>query len=455
MKRISGFSKLSKADKIAWLAKYFATSNPVDIVREFASFAHTNVETQRLFDGISENTLTNFYLPYGVAPNFLVNDRVYAVPMVIEESSVVAAASAGAKFWSERGGIRAEVIETRKEGQVHFRWEGTEAEKLETFFAFVAPRLREGVTHLTENMERRGGGVGSLTLEDSRDIEPGLWQLKVQFETCNAMGANFINSVLEEFARLLQQEAREYPAFVGRERDVEVIMAILSNYTPECRVKAWVECPVNELGDFKGGMKAPDFARKFVTAIRIAENDPYRAATHNKGIFNGIDAVVLATGNDFRAIEACGHAYASRDGQYGSLSHAWITDDNKLRFELEIPLALGTVGGLTALHPLSKRSLELLGHPSATELMEITAAVGLMQNFSALRSLVTTGIQYGHMRMHLTNILNHFGATEPETEKALAFFADKTVSFRSVREFLGSLRGGEKGSQHGGMEVAK
>ncbi len=449
MKRISGFSKMSKADKIAWLAKYFATANPMDIAREFASFAHSNVETQKLFDGISENTLTNFYLPYGVAPNVLVNGRVYAVPMVIEESSVVAAAAAGAKFWSDRGGIRAEVVSTRKEGQVHFRWEGTEEERLWAFFEAVKPRLLEGVTHLTENMAKRGGGIESLQLIDARDIEPGLWQLRAQFETCNAMGANFINSVLEEFARLLADEARVWPEFRGRERDLEVIMAILSNYTPECRVKAWVECPVEDLGTFKGGMAARAFARKFVTAIRIAEGDPYRAATHNKGIFNGVDAVILATGNDFRAIEACGHAYAARGGRYGSLSHAEITEDDRLRFELDLPLAVGTVGGLTALHPLAKRSLELLGHPSATELMEIIAATGLMQNFSAVRSLVTTGIQYGHMRMHLTNILNHFGATETEAEKALAFFADKTVSFRSVREFLGQLRGGE------GVEVAR
>ncbi len=449
MKRISGFSKMSKADKIAWLAKYFATANPMDIAREFASFAHSNVETQKLFDGISENTLTNFYLPYGVAPNVLLNGRVYAVPMVIEESSVVAAAAAGAKFWSDRGGIRAEVVSTRKEGQVHFRWEGTEEERLWAFFEAVKPRLLEGVTHLTENMAKRGGGIESLQLIDARDIEPGLWQLRAQFETCNAMGANFINSVLEEFARLLTDEARVWPEFRGRERELEVIMAILSNYTPECRVKAWVECPVEDLGTFKGGMAARAFARKFVTAIRIAEGDPYRAATHNKGIFNGVDAVILATGNDFRAIEACGHAYAARGGRYGSLSHAEITEDDRLRFELDLPLAVGTVGGLTALHPLAKRSLELLGHPSATELMEIIAATGLMQNFSAVRSLVTTGIQYGHMRMHLTNILNHFGATETEAEKALAFFADKTVSFRSVREFLGQLRGGE------GVEVAR
>lgn len=443
MKRISGFSKLSKADKISWLAKYFFTSNPVDIVREFASFAHSNVETQRLFDGISENTLTNFYLPYGVAPNFLINGRLYVVPMVIEESSVVAAAASGAKFWEDKGGFHAEVVSTIKVGQVHFRWEGTESEKLERFFLELEPRLRESVTHLVANMERRGGGITTLELENCQHIEPGLWQLKARFETCNAMGANFINSVLEEFARQLQEEIRNYNGFSGRERDIEVIMAILSNYTPECRVKAWVECPVEQLGQFKGNLNAARFARKFVTAIRIAENDRFRAATHNKGIFNGIDAVILATGNDFRATEACGHAYAARNGQYASLSHAEITDEGRFRFELDVPLAVGTVGGLTSLHPLAKRSMELLGNPGANELMEIIASVGLAQNFSAIKSLVTTGIQYGHMRMHLTNILNHFGASEAEMEKALAYFQDKAISFPSVREFIRTQRDGQ------------
>jgi hydroxymethylglutaryl-CoA reductase len=438
MKKISGFSKLSKAEKIAWLAKYFATSNPVDIAREFASFAHSNVETQKVFDGISENTLTNFYLPYGVAPNFLINGKMYCVPMVIEESSVVAAASSGAKFWSDKGGFHAEVKSTLKVGQVHFRWEGTEPSKFEKFFEYLREELPKQTVSLTKNMEARGGGIRRIELEDCSHIDSGLWQIKVHFESCNAMGANFINSILEEYAKILVSEAGMWSEFAGREKEPEIIMAILSNYTPECVVRAWVEHPIDSLGEV-GGMASRDFARKFETALRIANGDSYRATTHNKGIFNGIDAVVLATGNDFRAIESCGHTYAARDGQYRSLSKAEIKDD-KLVFELEIPLALGTVGGLTTLHPLAKRSLELLGNPGAKELMEITACVGLAQNFSAVKSLITTGIQYGHMRMHLSNMLNRLGASESEIEKALAHFADKTVSFSSVREFLSELR---------------
>ena len=440
MSTIKGFSKLSRTDKIAWLAKHFLTSNPLDIAREFASFMHTNSETQRLFDGISENTLTNFYMPYGVAPNFVINGRTYVVPMVIEESSVVAAAASGAKFWSERGGFHAEVVSTTKVGHVHFQWRG-DSDKLFTFFSDIKDILILEVSHLTQNMEARGGGLKNIELIDCTHLEPEYYQLKATFETCDAMGANFINSVLEEFARTLEEEAKEYPEFSGAEKKIEVVMSILSNYTPESVVKAWVECPVEELGSFpEADLDAQAFAKKFRTAVNIANVDVSRATTHNKGIFNGVDAVVLATGNDFRAIEACGHAYAARDGQYRSLSKVSIID-GIFRFEIELPLAVGTVGGLTRLHPLSKRSLEMLGNPGAKELMKIMASVGLAQNFAAVKALVTSGIQKGHMKMHLTNILRHFNATDLEIENALQYFADKTVSFSGVREYLVKVRG--------------
>ncbi len=436
-KMIDGFSKFSKREKLAWMVRHFFTSNPLDVAREFASFWHSNVEAQKLFDGISENTVSNFYMPYGVAPNFLINDKLYCVPMVIEESSVVAAASSGAKFWSERGGFKAEVISTTKIGHVHFIWQGNH-EVFTRFFDEFKPRLLESVSHITANMESRGGGVTNIELLYFPEIEEGYYQIKVGFETCDAMGANFINSVLETFAHTLSEEVQQYSGFTLQEQQVQIIMAILSNYTPECLVRSSVSCYVSELGSF-GKMPAVEFAQKFVRAVNIARNDTYRAATHNKGIYNGIDAVVIATGNDFRAIEACGHAYAARNGKYISLSEAGITD-GKLWFQLEVPLALGTIGGLTKIHPLAKLSLELLGNPTAEELMQITATVGLAQNFAAIRSLVTTGIQKGHMKMHFGNILSHFNATEHERNLAEIYFTDKTVSFASVRSFLESIR---------------
>lgn len=436
-KTVSGFSKLSKVGKIRWVVENFF-KDPENVSRELMSFWHKDEEQQRILDGFSENTISNYCLPFGVAPNFLINGKMYAVPMVIEESSVVAAASSAAKFWLARGGFHAEVIATRKLGQVHFSWKGGSA-KLFRHFGELEKRLRQDAAHITANMEERGGGVLDIELLDMTHLEPDYYQLKAAFETCDSMGANFINSVLEEFGSTLEIFVQEHPAFEGEEQELEVIMAILSNYTPECIVRAWVECPVEALGSGCNGMRPEEFAEKFAKAVRIAHIDPYRAATHNKGIFNGVDAVVLATANDFRAVEACGHTYAARDGQYRSLSSC-STENGIFRFWLDLPLALGTVGGLTRLHPIARRSLELLGGPGAEELMQVIAATGLAQNFAALRSLVTTGIQKGHMKMHLLNILNHLQASEREAMEAAEHFKDKVVSFTAVREFLKLFR---------------
>ncbi len=435
-KIISGFSKLSKRGKLRWIVQNFFT-DPEAVAREMKSYWLKNEDQQKVLDGFSENTISNYYLPYGVAPNFVINDRPYAVPMVIEESSVVAAASSAAKYWMNRGGFRAQIINTKKVGQVHFSWKGN-IENLRSIFIELDTALRESTLHLTSNMEKRGGGILDIELLDMTDLEPDYYQLRVTFETCDSMGANFINSILEEFGRTLQLFLATHPTFSEQEQEVDIIMAILSNYTPECLVRTWVECPVSELGQFPG-MDAATFADKFAKAIRIARIDPYRATTHNKGIFNGIDAVVLATANDFRAIEACGHAFAARDGQYRSLSNCTVKN-GVFKFWMDMPLAVGTVGGLTNLHPVAKRSLELLGNPSAHELMMIIATTGLAQNFAAVRSLVTTGIQQGHMKMHLLNILNHMEASEKETERAITHFETEVVTFTGVRDFLNNIR---------------
>lgn len=437
-KTISGFSKLSKRAKLRWVAEHFFTE-PEAVIRELKSFWHGDEQQQKVLDDFSENTISNFVLPFGIAPNLKINGKTYAVPMVIEESSVVAAASSAMKFWLNRGGFRAEVIDTQKLGQVHFSWSGAPA-TLRELFPQIEAKLRADAAPLSKNMEARGGGILDIELLDLTNEEADYYQLKVAFETCDSMGANFINSILEQFGKSLQEFAAESPALKDEERSVEIIMAILSNYTPDCLVRTWVECPVEQLEGACKDLNAAGFADKFSKAVRIARIDPYRATTHNKGIFNGIDAVVLATGNDFRAIEACGHTYAAKEGQYRSLTQCEVKD-GVFKFWLDIPLAIGTVGGLTKLHPLAHRSLELLGNPSAQELMMIIAATGLAQNFAAVRSLVTTGIQQGHMKMHLLNILNHLGATEQEVKDAIVHFKDKVVSFTAVREFLDWLRG--------------
>ncbi|MEO1516080.1 MAG: hydroxymethylglutaryl-CoA reductase [Bacteroidota bacterium] len=440
-KSISGFSKLSKRGKLRWIVENFF-KDPENVMRELMSYWHTNEDQQRILDGFSENTISNFVLPYSVAPNFVVNGKAYAVPMVIEESSVVAAASSAAKFWMSRGGFKAEVIATKKVGQVHFSWNG-EYEKLTSVFEDLKAKMLRDAADITRNMENRGGGVLDIQLLNMDHLEEDYYQVRVSFETCDSMGANFINSVLESFGKTMKVFAATHPSFAGEERELTIIMAILSNYTPECLVRASVECPIEDLGVICGDMNPQTFAEKFCKAVRIAHIDPYRATTHNKGIFNGIDAVVMATGNDFRAVESCGHTYASRDGQYRSLSYCDISD-GIFRFWLDLPIALGTVGGLTSLHPIARRSLELLGNPSAQELMTIIAATGLAQNFAAVKSLVTTGIQKGHMKMHLFNILNHMEASEREIKEAVTHFKDKVVSFTAVREFLEIFRQSKK-----------
>ncbi|NNK89403.1 MAG: hydroxymethylglutaryl-CoA reductase, partial [Saprospiraceae bacterium] len=355
-----------------------------------------------------------------------------------EESSVVAAASSAAKFWMSRGGFKTEILGTRKLGQVHFQWFGN-TDKLRYHFDELRLKLIEDCAPITRSMNERGGGIREIKLVDLTDKSSGLYQIKASFETCDSMGANFINTCLEQFAESMQRYFRESGHFNKLDRNVEIIMSILSNYTPECLVRAKVECSIEDLGMFPKNMTAEEFARRFELAIQIAEIDSFRATTHNKGIYNGIDAVVVATGNDFRAIEACGHTYASKDGTYRSLSHCSIKN-GIFKFWLEIPLAVGTVGGLTSLHPIAKMSLELLEHPNAEELMRIIAATGLAQNFSAIRSLVTTGIQKGHMKMHLLNILNQLKATQKEELAAIDHFTNQIVSFSAVREFLEKIR---------------
>jgi len=432
---VSGFSKLSKKEKINWIAnEYFST--PEEALNIIRNYWNSDEKLQQLHDEFIENTITNLYIPLGVAPNFLINGKYKTIPMAIEESSVVAAASKAAKFWSTRGGFKTTIINTEKIGQVHFTFRGN-AEKLHSFFDKIKPKFFSETQNITKNMQQRGGGILDIQLKDKRNLLENYFQLHATFETKDSMGANFINSCLEQFASTLKDEFQHSDLF-SEEDNLQVIMSILSNYVPHCLVKAEVSCPIEDLSE-KHITNPHEFAERFVQAVQIAEVEPFRAVTHNKGIMNGVDAVVLATGNDFRAIEAGVHAYASRNGQYSSLSHAKI-ENGIFSFWMEIPLALGTVGGLTSLHPMVKLCLEILEKPSATELMEITAVAGLAQNFAALRSLTTTGIQEGHMKMHLNNIINQFEATAEERHLIKTHFKKTAVSHSAVVEFIENLR---------------
>lgn len=434
MQPVTGFSKLSKSQKIDWLVSHHLDDSAT--AREtLVQYWNEDEKLQDLHDGFSENTITNYFFPFGLAPNFLIDQELVTIPMAIEESSVVAAASKAAKFWLDRGGFKTQIKGTLKSGQVHLMYHGLGSE-MDAFYAFAKAELLESIEQINASMKNRGGGIQELSLVDKTKSLEGYYQLHATFETRDAMGANFINTTLEQLSTTLRKKAAKFKGFSS---DVpEVIMSILSNYVPDCVVNVKVSCKIEEIGTING-VTGAEFARKFVRAVDIATVEPYRAVTHNKGIMNGIDAVVIATGNDFRAVEAGVHAFASRDGQYRSLTRARIENDSFI-FEADFPLALGTVGGLTSLHPLSKLAMQILGNPSAEHLMKVTAVAGLAQNFAALHSLVTTGIQAGHMKMHLVNMLEQIGATDEEKKVLRQEYTDKTPSFSSLRESLNLLR---------------
>jgi hydroxymethylglutaryl-CoA reductase len=436
IKPVKGFSKLTKEEKVSWVvSSFFKDNSSAEAI--IKRYWNDDQALQQLHDEFIENTISNYYLPFGIAPNFLINGKLCAIPMAIEESSVVAAASKAAKFWLDRGGFKAEVISTTKIGQVHFMYNGDKS-KLDNFFSEVKAKLIADSKSITKNMEKRGGGIKSIELIDKTLVLDNYYQLHCSFETLDAMGANFINSCLEQFAKTFKSEAKIFSGFSDEEKNIEIVMSILSNYVPDCIVRAEVSCPVSELNEDEG-VSPDEFAKKFVRAVQIAQVEPYRAVTHNKGIMNGVDAVVLATGNDFRAVEAGVHAYAARNGSYSSLTFASV-ENGIFKFWIELPLALGTVGGLTNLHPLVKLALEMLEKPSAKELMQIIAVAGLAQNFGALRSLTTTGIQKGHMKMHLMNILNQMGASVDEKQQIAAYFEGKTVIHSDVVAKFNELR---------------
>ncbi len=435
-KIIKGFSKLTRIEKLKYLGEISGKGEQIEADLDY--FRLNDLEQQNLLDEISENTLSNFFLPFGIAPNFLINDKVYHIPMVTEESSVIAAASRSAKFWAERGGFHARIVSVEKTGQVHFMWNGN-SDRLKQISPELKKELIASTQGLTCNMRRRGGGVLACSLIDMTHELEGYYQLHVSFNTLDAMGANFINSCLEMMASTLESFIQNRNDWNESERDCEIVMSILSNYTPDCLVKCWVECDIKDLDGAFEGMSGDVFASKFLKASLIAELDVYRACTHNKGIMNGVDAVVLASGNDFRAVEANAHVWASQTGKYKSLTQAEISN-GRFRYELKLPLALGTVGGLTKLHPLAKLGLELLGDPSAKDLMMLAAASGLANNFGALRSLITTGIQHGHMKMHLSNLLNTFNANKAEKLMAKTRFEKSTVSYSEVENFLKTIR---------------
>ncbi|MBN1820015.1 MAG: hydroxymethylglutaryl-CoA reductase, degradative [Prolixibacteraceae bacterium] len=423
---IQGFSALSKNEKLERIANYSGI-NPDD----FKKYSWTEPSVSEILDSLSENTVSHFSLPFGIAPNFLVNGKDYVLPFVTEESSVVAAMAKAAKIWYSRGGFKAKVLGTVKKGQVHFFWKGSFS-LLKEFLPELKQKLYNETASISGNMEKRGGGITEIRILDKTDLIQDYFQLDCDFKTGDAMGANFINSVLEKMATVLEKEISEkFPEFASP----EINMAILSNYTPECLVEAWVECPVSKLDNIIKDVLAEVFAHRFEKAVQISKIDVSRAVTHNKGILNGIDSLALATGNDWRAIEAGAHAFAASDGNYKGLSDVSVKN-GMFRFSIKLSVNVGTVGGVTNIHPLAKTAIKILKNPSASELMQLFAVAGLASNFSAITALIGNGIQSGHMKLHLKNILWQLNASNEKIQMATSYFKNRKVGYSEVRDFL-------------------
>jgi hydroxymethylglutaryl-CoA reductase len=391
--RIPGFYKRSLKDRS-------------QVIGEWANLTTAEIEVLNGLSGLNaghaenmiENAIGVYALPLGVATNFLVNGKDYLVPMVIEEPSVVAAVSNAARLFREGGGFVTSSDEPVMIGQIQVLDLDDVQAAAEKVLANKAKLMAEA-DKVGGSIIRHGGGARDIQVRPILNTAIGpMLVVHLLYDTRDAMGANAINTAVEHLAP-------EIEAITGG----RVNLRILSNLTDQRKARAEGMIPAQELAS--DNLSGEDAVRAIVEAGVFAELDPYRATTHNKGIMNGIDAVVIATGNDWRAIESGAHAYAARNGQYTSLTKWWQDKDGNLRGSIELPLALGTVGGATKVHPAAGLALKILGTQSARELAEITASVGLAQNLAAIKALATEGIQRGHMRMHARQLAVAAGAS--------------------------------------------
>lgn len=416
--RIPGFHQLSRQERL----------------RIAAEFAGLSAEEQRaleqglplaLGESLAENVVGIHGLPLGIATNFIIDRRELLVPMAVEESSVIAAASHAAKMARGHGGFTIEASPPLMIGQVQLL-DVPDAAKAEVAIRGKLADLQRVANDPGSTIVKQGGGLKGIDVRHLATARGPMLIVHLLVDVRDAMGANAVNTVAEGLAPVLEELSG------GRAN-----LRILSNLADQRVVKARAVFDRQELG----GERVVD---NILDAWAFADADPYRAATHNKGIMNGVDAVVVATGNDWRATEAGAHAYAARTGRYRSLSRFWKRPDGQLEGELEMPLALGTVGGVTKVDPGAQAALKLLGSPGAQALAGIACAVGLAQNVAALRALSDEGIQKGHMALHATNIALMAGARGDEVERvAQALVKEGKVRMSRAAELLAQMRGKE------------
>ena len=419
MARLPGFAKLSPTERIeALLKEGLLTWDEAQILKEQKGLPLS------IADQLTENVLSTFDLPFSLAPYFLINGRDYVLPMVTEEPSVVAAASFAAKLIQRSGGFTTQVHQRQMIGEIAL----TDVEDVEV----ASKRILEDKETLLQlaneaypSIVKRGGGARDLWVESKGDF----LIVYLAVDPKEAMGANMLNTMLEALTDHIQELSGG-----------QALMAILSNLATRSLVSA--RCAIDFKALSRNPEEAIEIAHRMELASQLAQVDPYRAATHNKGIFNGIDALVLATGNDWRAIEAGAHAYAAQSGSYKGLSH-WTSQpkEKKLYGEITLPMPVATKGGSIGLNPTVQVSHRLLGEPSAIELAGIIASLGLAQNLAALKALVTTGIQAGHMKLQARSLALLAGAKEEEVPRLVSqLLENKPFNLEKAQTLLQELR---------------
>ena len=341
---------------------------------------------------VSENVVGRFTLPFSIAPNIIIDNAPYNIPLVTEESSVVAAICKASKFWNTHGGIRTKVHNSLKTGSIYFT-SNTPLDELRNLIDKFCCDVDVPLKQKIHKMISRGGhakytGLGNVT------SGPVIYKLNYEFDTQDCMGANFINTTLE----FLSSELLEFSG--SQNIGIDILMSIVSNNNPSALVSATASCPITALGALDDTYDSSRLAQRLCSAVKLSLFDKDRAVTHNKGIMNGIDAFLTACGNDTRASNASVHAYASTGGNYKGLSGYSINESDELTINLKLPLTPGVIGGITKYHKTASLAIDILNNPSAKKMMGIGASVGLLSNFSALLSLVTEGIQKGHMALH-------------------------------------------------------
>ncbi|HFI0214109.1 TPA: hydroxymethylglutaryl-CoA reductase, degradative [Streptococcus suis] len=421
MSTFSGFYKKSRQERIDILQQNKPLSETsLDILH------HDTNLPESIAGKMAENHLGTFALPFSVLPELLVDGQVYSVPMVTEEPSVVAAASFGAKIIARSGGFTTTIHNRIMIGQVAL-FDVPDHSRASQAILDQKATILEAANQAHPSIVKRGGGARNLTVESKDEFLIVYLQVDVQ----EAMGANILNNMLEAIKDDLEELSQG-----------QALMGILSNYATESLVTAQCRLAISSLAT--SSAIAQETAHKIALASKLAQVDPYRAATHNKGIFNGIDAVVIATGNDWRAVEAGAHAYASRDGHYKGLS-TWSVDGEYLVGSITLPLPIASVGGSIGLNPKVAVAFDLLNQPKARQLASIIASVGLCQNFAALRALVTSGIQAGHMKLHAKSLALLAGAEEQEVDQlAQLLRKEKHSNLETAQKLLATMRQDKK-----------